>query len=192
MISPRVELSATIAAANRARSGVDDQPATQGDVGIAARMVRRIAVFAGRCVELVPAGLLVGEIDLPVDRGQRAAIAAAFDLVADLERSPLGARVVVNEHLETRGLPLDAALPVTEARDEERRDPIRAKALIAVIVAFHRQTGRRLGRQVEFAVAVAETGDADARMDLVCRHGPPSSRRQSSIQQVERDTLEPQ
>ena len=104
-----------------ARTGIDDQAVAVGHVGVAARIAVRIAVLALRGVELVPARLLVRDIDLPLDVDQRAGIAAALDPVADLERPPFGRVVVIDEHLEPRGLPLDAPVGVAEIRDQHGR-----------------------------------------------------------------------
>src|ERR1700733_12244971 len=91
-------------------AGIDDEAIAVGDVGVAARIVIRIAMLTLAGVELVPAGFLVGDIDLPLDIDQRAGIAAALDAVADLERPPLRRLLVIDEDLEARGLPLDPAL----------------------------------------------------------------------------------
>src|SRR3954447_22564791 len=119
-------------------TGINDQPAALGNIGVAPRRVGRIAVLTQRRVELVPARLLVGEIDLPADLGQRPVITAAFDLVADLERPAIGAFLVIDKDLKACRLALNAALGVAKLGDENRGNSIGAKTLVAGIVTFHR------------------------------------------------------
>ena len=149
------------------RACVDDQllPLDRiGDAGIAQRRAVGIAGLAAQPVEGEPCRLLVGELGAPLDVDQLAAIAAALDMVADLQRAALGIGVVVDEDLEARGLPLDAALAVLEMLD--RRVVLGG---IAVGVAFDRQLRRLFRRDAEAVGTVAEPGDADCRVDAVNR-----------------------
>ena len=123
-----------------------------------------------RGIELVPARLLVRDVDLPLDVDQHAFVAAAFDRITDFERPPFGRGVVVDEDLESRCLAFDASLRIFEIRHQHRRDAVCLVAGIAHLVAGLRQAGWRFRRQIEFGVAVAEAGNADAGMDLVGRH----------------------
>src|SRR5665213_4606943 len=56
------------------RSGVDDEALAfvgVGDGGIAERMAILVTVFAFELLKLIPAGLLIGEVDAPLNIDQR-------------------------------------------------------------------------------------------------------------------------
>ena len=98
-----------------------------------------VAVLAVQLLELVPGRLLVREVDAPLDVDQRAGVAAALDLVADLERPSLGALVVVDADLEARGLALDAPLGVLERLDGQLGRAVRRELGLPLRVAGDRQ-----------------------------------------------------
>jgi hypothetical protein len=75
-----------------------------------------------------------GDVNLPVDLGQRAVVATPFDRIADLERSSLRRLLVIDEHLKPRRLALDATPRVAKRGDEQGRSAVWSEALIAVAV----------------------------------------------------------
>jgi hypothetical protein len=132
------------------------------------RVIGQIAVLALERVEGEPAGLLVGEIDAPLDVDKLAAVAAALDMIAELERPPFRSLVVIDENLEPRPLALHPAVLVLE-RGHVHRPAVGRDQGVSLRVAFQRQPRRRLRREVELRFAVAEPRDADPRMDPVRR-----------------------
>ena len=93
-VAVEVRACGCVGAVDGARAGIDDQllaRAPIGDRGVAPRVTGRVAVLAVELRELVPGGLLVRQVDAPLDVDERAGIAAAFDRVAELERPPLRA-----------------------------------------------------------------------------------------------------
>src|SRR5438132_634874 len=70
-----------------ARTRIDNQllPGVRISEGsIAQRMIGIVSVFTLKLEELIPAGLLVRQVDAPLDIDQRARIPAAFDLITQL------------------------------------------------------------------------------------------------------------
>src|SRR5258705_13980586 len=78
-----------------------------------------VTMLAREPVEGVPHGLLIGDINTPLNIDQRCGVAAAFNRVAELERAPLRMLVIVNVNLETRGLAFDSPFRVLELRDTD-------------------------------------------------------------------------
>jgi hypothetical protein len=74
----------------------------------------------------------------------------------------MGGVVVVDEHLEPGCLPLDATLGVLEVRHQQRGYAIGPIDRVAEGVARLRQASRRLRRQIEITLAVAEARNAYA------------------------------
>src|SRR5665213_1166850 len=151
------------------RAGIEDEAIAVGDIGVASRIIVGITVLALAGVELVPAGLLVGDIDLPLDIDQRAGIAATFDAVADIERAAVRRHLVIDEHLEARGLALDPALGVAEIRHQHWRDAIGLVERIAQRVAGLPQACDALGNPLYQAdgitpVLVTNFRDAEGRI----------------------------
>jgi hypothetical protein len=102
-----------------ARPGIDDQPLAPGigNRGVAPYRADGMAMLAGQAVELVPAGLLVGDVDAPLDVDEGAPVAAALHMVAELERPAFRGFLVIDEDLKPRGLALDAAFGILELHD---------------------------------------------------------------------------
>ena len=119
-------------------------------------------MLAGQAVELVPAGLLVGDVDAPLDVDEGTPVAAARHMVAELERPAFRGFLVIDEDLKPRGLALDAAFGILELHDQPRRHPIGLELRVAVGAAFLGQPRRSLGCQIEIRLAIAQASDADA------------------------------
>src|SRR5262249_8889611 len=138
------------------------------------RVVGSVAVLAGELLELVPGALLVGQVGAPLDVHQGALVAAARDRVAELERPPFRALVVVDPDLEARRLALDAPLGILAGAHGPLARAVVGEPRVARRVAVNGERRRRLGRDAELLGRVAQPRDADSGVDLVAgRHGLP-------------------
>jgi hypothetical protein len=164
-----VEGDRLVGARDGARAGVDDQLLAGGgigDAGIAQRHLARLVTvrFAVEQIaleldEIVPAGLLVGEVDGPLDRGDAGRI-----------EGQLGAlRILIADDVdpEQGALPPHGAAAILELADADRHAVLILD--VAVAGAFDRQRADRVRRDVEAVATVAETGDSDRRTDYVAR-----------------------
>ena len=102
-------------------------------------MLVGIAVFPVELLELIPRRLLVGEVDAPLDIDEFPRVSPALDGVAELERATFRARLIVDEHLESGGLPHDPTLAVLEAVDAQHRLAVGREPRIPLPIAGDRQ-----------------------------------------------------
>jgi hypothetical protein len=173
------ELMLRVLEPDGAWSGIDDQLLALlgiGDVGVAQLVAGAVAMLAGGLLELIPARLLVREVDSPMDvvDPDLAALPGMsvddVEFVADLQLAPIGTGIVVDEHAEPSGLPSDPAVAVLELAD--RLLPAVLHDGVAIGVAIDRQRAGGLRRNVERVRAVPEPRDPDGGMDTECRcHG---------------------
>ena len=124
-------------------------------------------MLAFELAELVPDGLLVGEVDAPLDVLQGAVIAAAVDGIADVERPAVGTLIVIDVDLEARGGAFDAAPGVLEFPDRKLGGAVGREQRIAVFVTVGGQSAGLFRRNVELIRTVSQARNAYAGVNAV-------------------------
>src|SRR6185437_1481272 len=127
-----------------------------------------IAMLAFELKKLVPGGFLVSQIHAPLNVDERAGISTTFDVISEFERPALGTFFVVGPDLKACGLPLHASFAVLERCHSDFRLAVRCHQWISPPVALDRQRGRLFRRDTKRVGTIAETRNADARMNAIC------------------------
>src|SRR6185312_4590655 len=126
-----------------------------------------ITVLSLESVKLIPDGFFVSEIDTPLYVYEHSVIPAAFNGIADFQRTPFRTLFVININVKACCLALDSSLPILKLRNGEFSLSVRRKQRIALAVAGDGQGCRSLRRKTEGIGAVAQPGNTDSGMNAI-------------------------